>query len=320
MDKKYDVLTSGYVSMDRIIKIKTPAKVGFTSLVSNKTSADVQYGGCSVNISYNLCKLDLCAMPIMRVGDDYIDNGFKAFLKDANVPLDALTLVEGERTSLCYLVQDNMGEHITLFYPGAMDSKFFIPTPDTFFQNAQLGLIAVGARPDNEDFLAKCKKNNLPLVFSMKGDFDAFPEQFLKELLEYCTILFTNEVERETIENMYGESMLELFNKGNAKLIVTTLGKKGSRCYAKTDTGIKEYYVPIFDGGPVKDTTGSGDAYISGFLYGYLTNRSPKECAMLGTVLSSFIIEEEGCCTNAPTQDLLNVRYNTFKTLLKGEE
>lgn len=33
---KVDVLTSGYVSMDHIIKIATPAKVGFTSLVSNK--------------------------------------------------------------------------------------------------------------------------------------------------------------------------------------------------------------------------------------------------------------------------------------------
>ena len=30
---KTDVLTSGYVSMDHIIKIDTPAKVGFTSLV-----------------------------------------------------------------------------------------------------------------------------------------------------------------------------------------------------------------------------------------------------------------------------------------------
>ena len=32
---KVDVLTSGYVSMDHIIKIATPAKVGFTSLVTN---------------------------------------------------------------------------------------------------------------------------------------------------------------------------------------------------------------------------------------------------------------------------------------------
>ena len=34
---QYDVITSGYVSMDRIIKLKTPARVGFTSLVDRKS-------------------------------------------------------------------------------------------------------------------------------------------------------------------------------------------------------------------------------------------------------------------------------------------
>lgn len=55
---KVDVLTSGYVSMDHIIKIATPAKVGFTSLVTNKSNSKIFYGGCSVNIAYALCGLE----------------------------------------------------------------------------------------------------------------------------------------------------------------------------------------------------------------------------------------------------------------------
>ena len=38
---KVEVLTSGYVSMDHIIKLKTPAKVGFTSIVENQSMVDV---------------------------------------------------------------------------------------------------------------------------------------------------------------------------------------------------------------------------------------------------------------------------------------
>ena len=41
---KVDVLTSGYVSMDHIIRIATPAKVGFTSLVTNKSNSKIYYG------------------------------------------------------------------------------------------------------------------------------------------------------------------------------------------------------------------------------------------------------------------------------------
>ena len=52
---KTDVLTSGYVSMDHIIKIDTPAKVGFTSLVTNQSNAQIFYGGCSVQTG-NVCE------------------------------------------------------------------------------------------------------------------------------------------------------------------------------------------------------------------------------------------------------------------------
>lgn len=318
--KKYDVITSGYVSMDRIIKLKTPARVGFTSLVANKTSADIRYGGCSVNISHNLCKLGARAMPILRVGEDYEEIGFGAFLQEAGIPLEAMTVVPGERTSLCYLLQDNEGQHITLFYPGAMDGALAAPPPGEIFDDARLGVLAVGSRPDNELFFEGCKKHGLPVVFSMKGDLDAFPRDFLEELLHYSSIIFTNEVEREAIEQMFGKSIVTLLTDGRCEQLITTFGRAGSRCYYRDGSGAPgEAFVPICDLGPPVDTTGSGDGYVSGFLYGYLAGRSPRECAMLGTVLSSFIIEKEGCCTGAPTEEELLKRYQAFELTLKGE-
>lgn len=319
-EKKYDVITSGYVSMDRIIKLQAPARVGFTSLVTNKTSADIQYGGCSVNISYDLCRLGVSSMPIMRVGEDYERIGFKHFLEQAGIPLEAVTLVPEERTSLCYLLEDNEGQHITLFYPGAMDGKFAHPLSGEIFNGARLGVMTVGSRADNELFFQMCKEHNLPLVFSMKGDMDAFPRDFLDEMLHYSAIIFTNEVERGAIEQIFGEDMTQLLQTGRCQLLITTLGGDGSRCYYRREGEIQETYVPICScGDPVVDTTGSGDGYVAGFLYGYLRGKSPRECAMLGTVLSSFVIEREGCCTGAPTQEQLLERYEQFARSLKGE-
>lgn len=84
---KTDVLTSGYVSMDHIIKIDTPAKVGFTSLVTNQSNAQIFYGGCSVNIAYALCRLGMCAKPVLRVGGDYESNGFKKISGRGKCPI-----------------------------------------------------------------------------------------------------------------------------------------------------------------------------------------------------------------------------------------
>jgi adenosine kinase len=60
------------------------------------------------------------------------------------------------------------------------------------------------------------------------------------------------------------------------------------------------------------DTTGSGDAFMAGFLYGYLKGRNIKDCCSLGSVLSSFIIEKVGCTTNAPTEQKFLERFDKF--------
>ena len=201
------VLVSGYASMDRIVKIDRPARVGFTSLITNKTSPDIQYGGCSVNISYDLSKLGVPSAPVIRVGEDYEKIGFKGFLDDGGVPQRAISKVEDERTPLCYLIQDDEGNHITLFYPGSMDSKYAKPISDKLFDNVEYGIMSVGSKIDNMDFLEKCKANDVKLAFSMKSDADAFPSEFLIEVLEYSTIIFTNESEREAIESLYNTSI-----------------------------------------------------------------------------------------------------------------
>lgn len=307
-----EVITSGYVSMDRIVKLDRPAKVGFTSLIENKTCADICYGGCSVNISYDLSKIGVNSMPIMRVGDDYEKIGFKKFLEDANISLKATEVIQNERTSLCYLLQDNEGQHITLFYPGAMDGRFAHSLSEELFEDVKLAVICVGSREDNEFFLEMCKKKKIPIVFSMKGDMNAFPKDFLQELLEYSTIIATNEIERATIESIYGRNMEELLKEGNCTHLITTLGSNGSICtYLEEDKVIKDSS-PICSYGACVDTTGCGDSYLAGFIYGYLRGYPPKECAMLGSVHASFIIEKEGCCTAAPNESAFLERYHRF--------
>lgn len=311
--RQIDVLTSGYVSMDHIIKIASPTKVGFTSLVTNKSNARIFYGGCSVNISYALSKLGMVSLPVLRVGGDWEENGFRAFLEEGGVPLDGITVLPEEATSVCYLLQDNNNDHITVFYPGAMDGKYAAPMNEELFQGTRLGVITVAPEKDNREFFSKCRENNVPVVFGMKDDFDAFPEDFLKELLTGSKIIFTNEVEREIIEKIYGFSdITELFGIGEADIIVTTLGKDGSICYIREENGIRQERIGICPVEQVVDATGSGDAYMAGFMYGYLNGYKPEQCCKLGGTLSSFVLQAEGCCTNVPDKEALLKKLAEF--------
>jgi sugar/nucleoside kinase (ribokinase family) len=44
----------------------------------------------------------------------------------------------------------------------------------------------------------------------------------------------------------------------------------------------------------VIDTTGAGDAYTAGFLFGLTTGRSLQDCARLGTWCATGVIQQVG--------------------------
>jgi adenosine kinase len=306
------VIVSGYVSLDRIVRIKTPAATGFTSLIANKTNSDIQYGGCSVNIAYALCKLGIHATPVVRVGDDYETSGLKTFLESAGIPCDAVESVNGERTSNSYLIEDGDGRHTTLFYPGAMSGEYFHPLDKSLFVDKNLGVLTVGDRRDNEEFVGKCLSAGIPLAFGMKGDLDAFPSDSLYDLLGKCELIFTNEAEREEMERLLNRNLLS-FLEQNARIIATTRGKDGSSVYYKDGGAIIETKVAAYpNDDALTDRSGCGDAYISGFLYGYLNGKAAPNCALLGSVLASFAAEREGCCAGLPDEKRFLKRYEEF--------
>lgn len=312
--KKKKVVISGYVSLDHIIKIKKPALIGTTSIVENKTNSTIYFGGCSINIGAALSKLGAYCMPIIRVGADYKRIGLKKFLEENNISADGITVLEDEITSTCYLIQDNNHDHITLFYPGAMDRKYASDIPDYCFYGADLAVMTVASPEDNIEFYQKCKGNNIPIVFGMKEDSEAFPKDFLEELLLNSRIVFSNEKERKTIENTFGfQSITDLFTLGKTEIIVTTYGKEGSVYYTKGEDRILSDRIGCCRAPEIIDATGAGDAYISGFLYGYLNERDIEMCCKLGSVLASFVLQGEGCCTNLPNEEQLLSKCEEWK-------
>ena len=59
MDKQYDLITSGYVSMDHLIQVSSPISIGYTSLIENQDNTKIYYGGCGLNIAVAVMDLSL---------------------------------------------------------------------------------------------------------------------------------------------------------------------------------------------------------------------------------------------------------------------
>ncbi|MGF7058001.1 carbohydrate kinase family protein [Brassicibacter mesophilus] len=310
MVKDIDLIAVGYPSLDRIIKLNDTPSIGITSIIQNSDNSKIYYGGCNVNIAYLGARLGLKSMPMMSVGADFESTGFKEFLEDAGIDLDAIHRVDEDVTSNTYLVENSEGHHITLFYPGAMDSKYEFKIDKDIVKKAKYGVITVGNTDYNMQFMRACNEENIPVVFGMKCDFKAFPLDVLKVFLTSSNIIFTNEGEREEIEAQLGfDDISMLIHDGNAECIVVTKGINGSEVIYKEDDKVTSKQVSIAKPDKVVDSTGVGDAYMTGFIYGLINGKTYEQAGRIGTVVSSFIIEEMGCLTNIPSLIEIGERY-----------
>lgn len=90
-----------------------------------------------------------------------------------------------------------------------------------------------------------------------------------------------------------------------ARLAAVTRGADGSTVVTKEET-IEIPPEPVVH---VVDTTGAGDLYAAGFLYGLLRGAPLRECGRLGGVAAGEIISHFGARPQTPRPDRCTARY-----------
>ncbi len=112
---------------------------------------------------------------------------------------------------------------------------------------------------------------------------------FLKEVIaEGIDIVFANEEEAKAFTGMEPrEAVIELGKI--TKVAIVKTGVKGSLVMCNDEiTEVESFKAKSID------TTGAGDLYASGFLYGYLNGLSLKKAGLIGSWLAANVIEVIG--------------------------
>jgi sugar/nucleoside kinase (ribokinase family) len=120
---------------------------------------------------------------------------------------------------------------------------------------------------------------------------DRYREEFL-DLMRSGTvdIVFSNESEAKSLYQTESfEVALESIRK-DCKLAAVTRSEKGSVIVRGNET----VSVPAIEIERLVDTTGAGDLYAAGFLFGYTSGRSLKDCGLLGSLAAGLVIQQIG--------------------------
>jgi sugar/nucleoside kinase (ribokinase family) len=119
----------------------------------------------------------------------------------------------------------------------------------------------------------------------------AQPDLFWSLIDQYAHIVFLNEEEAERLTGLTDpEAALNaVVGRGEVEVAVVKLGARGS--LVGTRNGL--WRIPVK---PVRavDTTGAGDAYAGGFLYGWTRGWSPEACGRLASTVAGLTVSQVG--------------------------
>ena len=147
------------------------------------------------------------------------------------------------------------------------------------------------------------KANNIQIGLSLSDLFcvERHRSDFLNLISDFIDIIFANEAE---IKSLYKMDLRSCINsiKDKVKIGAITLGSEGSVVF-KNDL---EHVVNPIKINNLVDTTGAGDLFASGFLYGLTSSLSIEQCGSLGTKAASEIITHYGARPKNSLKKLLN--------------
>jgi sugar/nucleoside kinase (ribokinase family) len=140
--------------------------------------------------------------------------------------------------------------------------------------------------------LENAKKNGVEISLDLSDP--ALIERNLGDLREivekYADIVFFNEEEARAFTGLEPEGAIREISK-SCKIAVVKLGDKGS--IVKPNGSEEIIRIDAMKAKAV-DTTGAGDFYAAGFLYGLTRGKDHRTCGEIGSVIAGKIVEQVG--------------------------
>ncbi len=322
--ENFDVIAIGNAIVDLLINtdesflVKNSLKKGTMTLISqekaeelllsNKNSLKIS-GGSAANTIAGLSQLGSSTGFIGRVKDDQLGNIFRSDICSTGTVFNTPSIRDGESTARCFIYITPDAERTMCTYLG---SSIFLESKDIDFSmltKAKVlyleGYLWDLDKAKNAFITAakRCKSEGVKIALSLSDSFcvERHRDSF-KELLEdYVDIVFANE--NEIIELYQSKNFSQAMNtiKSKCEIAVLTKGKEGSVIISKDNI----YKISSYSFSKVIDTTGAGDLYASGFLYGYVNGKDLLTCGNIGSICAGHIVTQFGSRSTQSLKDLV---------------
>jgi len=272
-----------------MIDAKRSGEIKETTASMKRTLAS---GGSAGNTMYGLGLMGVHSSFIGKVGRDEFGNFYEKEMIDAGVlPVLLRSLNTPTGTAVALVTPDS--ERTFATHLGAATELNAEDIDSLFFKGYDILYLEgylIFNMPLIEQTCRLAKKHELTVVIDLSSFnvVEAMLPQFSLIIEKYVDIVFANEDEARAYTGLGARAALDELSRQCDIAIVKT-GAEGS--WIKR--GNEVIKVDALKVTPV-DTTGAGDLYAAGFLYGYSHGFSLDKCGLFGSILAGKVIEVIG--------------------------
>ncbi|MBS7632007.1 carbohydrate kinase family protein [Candidatus Bathyarchaeota archaeon] len=292
----FDAIGFGALNVDKLFKVHRIANAEEESFITDCIEAS---GGSAANTIVGLARLKCKVGFIGKVSSDREGKMLLEDLKRENVDTNGIVYVKHGRSGAVMGFVDEKGERALYIDSGVNDTLSFDEVGVDYA--CRTGFLHLTSFVGDKPFQAQ-KKLLTYLPEKVKVSFDPgmcyarMGYAKLQPLIEKSFVVMPNlsELALITGKTDYREGATFLLQKGVA-IVAVKLGAKG--CYV-TD-GRESHLIEPFEV-KVVDTTGAGDAFCAGFLYGLINNKGLFESGRIGNFVASRCIMKMGARAGLP--------------------
>jgi len=294
---KLDVICFGALNVDKLYKVDRIASADEESEILDFKEAP---GGSAANTAVGLARLGVKTGFIGKVARDREGEMLIRSFIEEGVNTDGIVVAPHGRSGVVIGFVDKAGERALYVDPGVNDllslqeiDLDYASQADLLHLSSFVGEVSFKVQKEVVRALPDIPVTIDPgMIYARKGLSE------LKPMIEKCLVFFPNEHE---IRILTGKNYIEgsqILLKEGVKIVAVKLGSRG--CYV-TD-GKEQYMIEPFKV-KVVDSTGAGDAFCAGFIYGLIKNMTLRECGILGNFVASRTLMKMGARNGLPRRD-----------------
>ena len=256
-------------------------------------------GGSAANTISTLAKLGLNTGYIGKIANDPKGKLFKKDVLDNSIFYNTKFLDKNnsEATGKCIVLITPDKERTMNTYLGATEFLTEIDIDEELIAQSDW-LYLEGYRFDGkkskEAFykaIEIAKKNETKIAITLSDSFcvDRHRSDFINLLNTSADTVFCNEEELKSLYQIEDIRMAQNLIAKNIRCLACTCAEKGAYLFHESSiTKISTNEVPVID------TTGAGDNFAAGFLYGLSKNFNLNDCASFGNLIAGEVLKVYG--------------------------